>query len=252
MGRGQKQLANPGRCRFAAWKEPPRDHLSLDALHVWRVPLRECAQAADWRLLSKQELERAQRFAHDRDREAWVQTRSWWRRILSRHLGIPAADIEVRQGPLGAPYPVPFIAQNLSHTRGLALVIVAPVRRDGVGIDVERIRAIDTQALCAHTYSASEELRYRHVSAHASNNHFFQVWTRKEAWLKAMGCGLRLPMPLFSVSLEDPGPISSARLPAGMTEGWATCRLQLHAPYVAAIAYKGELPTIHLWSLDEP
>src|SRR5258708_7381983 len=137
-------------------------------------------------LLSQDELNRASRFHFEKDRTAFILARGFLRTMLGRYLdgeevhfvygsyGKPALD---RAGP----------SFNLSHTNGL--VMLGLTLENGIGVDVERIRPIENRDAIAERYFSRSE--YGQV---LSDEAFFQCWTRKEAYIKAVGGGLSIPL----------------------------------------------------------
>ena len=91
---------------------------------------------------------------------------------------------------------------NLSHTNGLALLAVC-LDAD-LGIDVEAVRAVSDLELIAQShFSAREVTAFNGFDSAARQRAFFRCWTRKEAFLKAHGKGLSIPLDSFAVSLDE-------------------------------------------------
>lgn len=139
--------------------------------------------------LSEAERERAARFRSETDRAAFVKGRHLIRAALGAWMNPGELPLEVDS--LGKPFcPLAGAPQfNLSHAAGwLALAL----RADGpVGIDIENTRRdVDQPRLAARWYSDAE----RRAVAQGNGEVFFEIWTRKEAWLKAVGTGLRAPL----------------------------------------------------------
>jgi len=174
--------------------------LAEGEVHVWAFTLERSAadtKASD-SVLSAAELERAARFRFERDRTRFAVGRAQLRHILGSYLQIPPGDLAFEYGPKGKPClsataSGPALMFNLAHSEDLALLAVT--RTGPVGVDVERIRSLpDADDLVSRFFSPAEAARFRAVPEPQRATAFFNLWTRKEAWLKAtgegIGCGL--------------------------------------------------------------
>ena len=206
-----------------------------DAVHVWRVELDRVEPAT----LSADERARAARFARDIDRARFVASRTALRRVLGDYLGYAAELVSFRYGARGKPSldlePAP-LDFNLSHSRGVALVAVARAR--AVGVDVERHRAVDPDALAASCFSPAEQRALAAIAPRDRLAAFFRGWTRKEALIKAHGDGLYLPLDRFTVSLDDTVHVSID------TPGFTIRSLSVGHDTSAALAIVGAPPSI--------
>jgi 4'-phosphopantetheinyl transferase len=179
------------------WPQPPPSwRFEADSPHVWALTLRISLEALR-RLaytLSPDEVERAERFRFDLDRQRFIAGRGLLRRILGRYLSAEPSDIEFDYGPNGKPSLAGDFARsglifNLAHCEDLALVAV--IRRGMIGVDVERVRSLpDADDLASRFFSPRERSRYRDCQFGKRPAAFFNIWTRKEAWLKATGEGI--------------------------------------------------------------
>jgi 4'-phosphopantetheinyl transferase len=148
-------------------------------------------------ILSADERARAARFVLARDRDRFAAGRGLLREILGWLLRADPARLVFARGEYGKPRlaaPVAgcFLHFNLAHSDALAVYIVSA--RGEVGIDVERVRPLrDAEAIAARFFSARENAEWRSLPADRRERAFFEHWTRKEALLKAIGCGLGAP-----------------------------------------------------------
>jgi len=135
---------------------------------------------------------------------------------------------------------------NLSHSSGL--VVYAIARGRNLGIDVEHVRPDSAGEDIAERYFSAREMRdLRGLPPEARVHGFFRCWTRKEAYLKATGMGLRIPLDSFAVSLAPGQP---AEFLSGVDPQW---HLAAHNPaegYAAAVAYDGAACTMKYFSVD--
>ena len=156
-------------------------------------------------LLSKDELQRANCFAFDRDRNRFIITRARLRRLLAKRLGTRPESIELRYGQYGKPelsreFSAEDLRFNTSHSEDVAVYVFSNGR--DIGVDVEAIRAMpDGDDVAAHCFSTQENEVYSGLGASDKLEGFFNCWTRKEAFIKALGDGFNRPLQSFDVPL---------------------------------------------------
>lgn len=189
------------------WSAPPTELiLHPSEVHLWQIGLNQ-PPVGLWELLSLDEQERAQRFHFERHRQAFVVARGALRTILSRYVGVPASTLSFAYGRQGKPRlaMAGSLQFNLSHSGEIALLGVTHLQT--VGIDVEQIRELpDMLGVAEHFFARAE---YEQLLQLPTNRHpqaFFECWTRKEAYLKAIGEGLTRPLDQFRVSFGDGQP----------------------------------------------
>jgi 4'-phosphopantetheinyl transferase len=160
------------------------------------------------RLLSDDERARADRFVFELDRKRFVAARALLRTLLGRILSLPPASLEFTYGSHGKPALGPALAGsgvrfNLSHSDGRALV--AWTLDATVGADLERVRPVAYGgAVARRFFSSDEQASLAGLEGPAWDEAFFRCWTRKEAFVKAIGDGLHLPLRSFSVPVGEP------------------------------------------------
>jgi len=222
---------------------------------VWRVSLRVAASNVGVysTVLCTEEQDRAGRFFFERDRSAFIVTRGVLRTLLGRYLGCPPDRLQFRHGPAGKPaLTEPFggdaLGFNVSHSHGLALLAMARGRE--VGVDVEKIRpGLATEDIATRFFAPREVAMLRAVPMPLRASAFFTCWTRKEAYIKATGKGLSLPLDGFVVSLApgEPAAILDTRPDAAEASRWHLTALAPGAGYVGAVAIAGGQPEIKAW-----
>jgi 4'-phosphopantetheinyl transferase len=200
--------------------------------------------------LQPSECERANRFRFEVHRRRFIAARLALRALLGERLGlapdaVPLALDESGKPRLagGSPGDLRF---NLSHSGPRALCAFARGRE--VGVDVEAVRALpDMEELALEVFSASELGEWRSVDASQRVQAFFNGWTRKEAFVKALGRGLDYPLQAFDVALR---PNADARLLQAGGEAGPASRWMMHAwspepGYQAALVVeteRGDIP----------
>jgi 4'-phosphopantetheinyl transferase len=198
----------------------------LDALerrheaHLWYVRPDEAVDerrlAPLYDLLSPAELERNGRFVFANGRREHLLTRALVRTTLSAYR--PDVDPRAWQfiaNPFGrpeiaAPTTVPRLCFNVSHTDGLIVCLVAVEREIGVDVEDTARAHLGTVEIADRFFSPAEVAELRSLPAWAQPDRFFDYWTLKEAYIKARGLGLHLPLDQFSFHLgagaREPAP----------------------------------------------
>lgn len=229
--------------------------LPPDAVHVWRIDPAATAPAAELLpALEAEERQRADRFHFARDRDRFIVTRGMLRRILARYLIAAPEAVRFRYGSHGKPTLAPDqngtdLRFNLSHTEGLALLAVARARE--VGIDVERVRPGFASEEIAERFFAPAEVRaLRALPRDRQDDAFFACWTRKEAYVKARGEGLSIPLDQFTVSLapDEPAALLRVATDAAETARWSLHDLAVGPDYRAALLVEGSGARISWWA----
>ena len=222
--------------------------LGRDDVHVWRVPLAAPAARASSleRLLSPDERARADRFAFPDLRRRYVVGRGTLRSILERCTGVPAAVVRFRYGPRGKPAldepPRPDVIRfNASNSHELALIAVTRGREVGVDLEWTERPISDLEQLAEHVFSPAERAALRTLPAELRLAGFYAGWTRKEAFVKARGDGLALPLDAFDVSLapDSPAALLAGRGQAADVDRWELRALDVGLGYTAALVVEG-------------
>jgi 4'-phosphopantetheinyl transferase len=221
--------------------------LPADEVHVWRASLNRSEPELDQMLetLAADERARAERFIFLRDRQHFVAGRGLLRAILGKYLQRSPEQLCFACNAYGKPALAGMPAAkalhfNLAHSNGLALFAVSWNRE--LGVDVEYLRADrPEERIAARFFSAGECSILRRLPAHERTNAFYVCWTRKEAYIKARGLGLSLPLEQFDVSLapgEAPALLASREDPKETTR-WSLCDLAPGSSYRSALAVAG-------------
>ena len=187
-----------------------------------------------------------ERFRFERDRRRYLVGRGLLRMLLGRYLGMTPHQVRFEYTVAGKPHLAPsqgerLLRFNLTHSGELLLIAVTDGR--ALGIDVEEVRNdIDVGEIAAHFFSPNEQRDLATLSGPRRIDAFFECWTRKEAYVKARGEGLSLPLDQFDVSLL---PGESVRLIETRPDPAEARRWQLEAlsvadGYKAALAVEGK------------
>jgi 4'-phosphopantetheinyl transferase len=225
--------------------------LALDAteVHLWQASLDERPADIFESFLSADELTRANRFHFVKDRSRFVVARGLLRNLLSAYLGVDCSDLRFSYGAQGKPFlvldsPVQ-INFNVSHTHGRA--VFAFTRGRDLGVDLEYVSDdFDDELIANRFFSRAEVLTLRTVPADLRKQAFFNCWTRKEAYIKARGEGLSMPLNQFDVSLRPNEPVALQNNYRDEREvsRWSMQAIPAPEGYVGALVVEG-----HDWQL---
>jgi 4'-phosphopantetheinyl transferase len=233
---------------------PPRSPAAGLALgpgevHVWSVRLDPEPDAAEalTRLLSEDERARAARFRFEKHRRQYSVGRGALRTLLAAYLGggLKPEAVRFSYGPRGKPFldPMPGaggLQFNLSNSDELALVgfVLGPE----IGVDIEYLKPMpDCEQISERFFSDSERQVLRSIPFPAKEEAFFHCWTRKEAYLKAVGEGLAAPLDSFDVTLApgEPPRMLTLEGDAERAARWFFHHLRPASDYVGAVAIEG-------------
>ena len=243
------------------WGFPPATIiLGSNEVHVWRAALDEPPPQIDSFLhtLAADEQTRAERFYFQRDRERFITARGVLRAILGLYLNRAPKCLSFCYSSHGKPALAwesggDAIRFNMSHSHGVALYAVARGRE--VGIDLEFIRRdLEVEQIAERFFSRRETATLRALPTDLRKYAFFLCWTRKEAYIKARGEGLSLPLDQFDVSLipGEPAALLSAQPDSDEALRWSLQELTLASGYVAALAVEGRGWSLSCWQWPRP
>ena len=231
--------------------------VALRAGHVdlWRVSLDDHVADLSARraVLTSQEAARADRFAFPENRDLYVLTRGRLRTLLGGFLDVAPRSVRLRLGERGkpeldGPHRAAGVWFNVAHSGRLGCIAITT--EGPVGVDVERIRPdVATSGLAERFFSAPEVAALRRLSAPAQERAFFECWTRKEAYIKALGTGLAERLDRFAVSLGPGCPAELRWVADGPTEPpqWTVSDVDVDVGYVAAMAIRAPQVSVALW-----
>lgn len=235
------------------WAPPPR--LLEQQPHqtdIWRVSLDRYAVSAQWAdsTLSADESERAARFHFEKDRQRYILAHASLRDILSRYLQCEQGEIKFTTNNYGKP--VLLSAQevdfNISHSGEFVLIAVA--RRHKVGVDVEHFRKdLEHDRIARRFFSQAENQEFSAIPHEQKVIAFFNCWTRKEAYIKAHGVGLSLPLDSFDVSLspDEPAVLRATRPDPTEARKWTLLSLDVHPEHAGALVVEGRDLEFRYW-----
>lgn len=237
------------------WDAPPENpELHQGEIHIWRVHLDEMVpQIAEFRhFLNLSEKRRADRFHFQHDQAHFTVGRGMLRLILSRYLATDPRSLDFDYNQYGKPALAKKLQSriqfNVSHSHGIALIAVTLDAE--IGVDVEWIRPEFAELKIANRFFSPEEVQaLKRLPESAQKGGFFNCWTRKEAFIKAKGKGLSLPLNQFVVSLDPKNPAKLLKTAWDPTEvsQWSLYALPIDKQFRAALAVEGQQHEILCW-----
>jgi len=215
-----------------------------DDIHIWSVSLEqslECREILSL-TLSLEEHQRARKFYFEKDRIHYIVGRGLLRKLLGRYLGLDPSALEFEYGLHGKPllatrFSDKIIEFNLSHSKDRAIYIFN--WDQPIGVDIEYSQPLKDMDDFALQFFTSNECKLIHsLPKEQKPESFYKIWTCKEAFLKANGSGLTVPINQVEVAIHPNGTASLASIGGDQSqaENW---RLELFSPsygYQSALA----------------
>ncbi len=226
-------------------------------VHLWRIRLDAAADRLDdcARLLSADENEKARRFKFDVHRSRYVVTRATLRTLLSKYLRKPPSDVSILEGRHGKPEigsEGEDLEFNLSHSGGLAVFAFGRGRR--VGVDIEETgRDVEFRDLAQRFFSEQERAVLRGVPDPDVREAFYECWTRKEAYIKALGLGVTHGLDNFAVAFgpaAEPG-ILHSDLDPDAARRWSMRSFLPAEGFVGALVAEGRPSVVRGFDFDD-
>ena len=228
--------------------------LTSGEIQVWYADLETYQTSFQQDIFSAEELTRAKKFQFGLDARLFLVRHGLLRCLLAAYLDISPDKITFNVAQHGKPYlanpGTDGLTFSLSHSAGSALF--AFCRGGEIGVDLEKEREdLDPLELAQHFFAPAEISALKLVAARDRKTAFFRIWTRKEAWLKAVGCGLSLPLADFNVSLE-PGDSTLLNCPPqyGHPEDWRLIDLRTILGIAATLACRADCTTLNFGTIN--
>ncbi len=230
----------------------PRDEFSRDCslanneVRIWRVvpDLLTSDSEQLWLVLSSDERQRAAQFHFEGDRWRYVAGRGSLRLLVGEILNLPGSVLRFEYGEFGKPRLAKSQEQDVrfSLSRSGELILIAVTKGRAVGVDIERVQAdLDLDEVAARFFSTSEVRSLALLTGVSRHEAFFTCWTRKEAYVKARGDGLSMPLDQFDVSLlpGEEARLLETRHDPHDAQRWSLVPITVPSGYVATVAAEG-------------
>ena len=236
------------------WTEAPQSpSLEAGTVHVWRISLDQQDETLERlrRTLEPEELDRAGRFHFEKHRRHFVVARGFLRSVVARYLETQPESLRFAYGEYGKPALAAehVLRFNLSHSHEVALLAVALDAE--LGVDVEHIRAdFASEDIARRFFSRAEVEVFNALPREEQVAAFFRCWTRKEAYIKAIGKGLSQALDEFDVTL---GPGASAELLRAADDDasrWVLRDVDVGEGYAAALMVERPVAEVKFFRQD--
>jgi 4'-phosphopantetheinyl transferase len=239
------------------WSDPPKIlNISKDEVHVWRTPvvLPDEFLKSLMDILSDDEKKRAERFRFETDRNRFIASHGALRSVLSLYLMLEPSGIKYSFNSHGKPGLNSELNRgglkfNISHSYEMALVAVCEGRE--VGIDVQHIKNnFRCMEIAGRFFSANEASALSSFPEDQLKDCFFKCWARKEAFIKAKGGGLSIPLNHFDVSVGPgkPAELLNTRWDTEEAGRWSIEDIDAGKNYAAALAVEGKGVKFKFWN----
>lgn len=235
------------------WKTP--DNLSFKLgheTHVWRLTLEmNPAQLNNAKLfLNKEELSRVRRFYFDKHRNHYIAAHGQMRKILCYYLNVKNEDLNFSFNEFGKPFlENGALYFNISHSNNLALLAIN--LKFELGVDIEwKKRKVNHLQIGERFFSAKEFSDLKSLPPEHQRQGFFNCWTRKEAYIKARGKGLGIPLKEFEVSLkpDESVELRSTNHDPEAVSSWHLYSVNPHPDYTGALCVNHTQEKILFWN----
>ncbi|HSE19062.1 MAG TPA: 4'-phosphopantetheinyl transferase superfamily protein [Pyrinomonadaceae bacterium] len=236
------------------WSEPPLSpSLETGTVHVWRVVLDQPDNRLESfrRTLEPHELERAGRFHFEKHRRHFIVARGFLRSVVARYLETQPEALRFVYGTYGKPALASehSLRFNLSHSNQVALLAVALDAE--LGIDVEHIRAdFASEDIARRFFSRTEVEAFNALPKEEQVAAFFRCWTRKEAYIKAIGKGLSQALDAFDVTLEPDLPPALLRAEEDDASRWLLRDVHVGEAYAGALVVERRVAQVRFFRQD--
>lgn len=230
---------------------PLSPQLSADAVHVWQAGLDvpPGLLAGYEALLAEDERERAARFRFARDRDHYIAGRGMLRVLVGRYLQQPPETLKISYSEYGKPFLLAGGLQfNLAHSGGVVLYAFCLEEAVGVDVEVERELA-DALQISERFFSPAERAVLQSLPQEQRIPAFFRCWSRKEAFIKAVGEGLSYPLDVFDVTLApgDPPRLLSIHGSEEEARKWTLWSLNMPQNYHGALVVGKQACFLQMW-----
>jgi len=240
------------------WSHPPQSlSLRSNEVHVWRIGLGQPPELHErcLRTLNREEQARANRFHFEKHRRRFIVARGFLRFLLARYLDTKPEDVRFSYGRYGKPkleeQRPNRLRFNASRSRELAVFGFGYDHE--LGVDIEYINQnFASEDIARRFFSRSEVETLSALPDAQKVEAFFRCWTRKEAYIKAIGSGLSHPLDQFDVTLAPGEPAALLRDVESpqATARWSFLDLDVGEDYVAALAVEGPVHRLHRFQLE--
>lgn len=232
---------------MSAWQPLPLTlPINSGEVHIVAAKTSEAAAKRWQHVLSSDEHARAARFYTEQLQHRFIAAHALLRLALSACTSMRPEALKFQTSAEGKPFlaSTETLQFNLSHSDDH--VMLAITRGAAIGVDIECIRHRDVDGLITRFFSPDEQAQFENLATDARIAMFYQIWVQKEAYIKALGTGLRTALSSFSVRAEPPGLITTHHLDTP----WTLQYVPWQPDAAAAFAVQAHVQAIYYWKSD--
>lgn len=235
------------------WRLPDSTIKSIqnDEAHLWRVAIdqHQDQYAAYRKLLTQEELVRADQYRFEKHRICYVVARAVLRLLVGKYIEVDPRDVVFSYIKNGKPLVVnqKGIQFNVSHSENY--ILIGFVKDYDLGVDVEYTKQpIEVQTIAASFFSKEEVAMLVSLAEEYQTQAFYNCWTRKEAFIKALGDGLSFPLDQFVVSMDSTkvATLLETKWNQKEKQKWSLKSIEVDRDYIGALAAKGQIHKMEL------
>ncbi|WP_287018042.1 4'-phosphopantetheinyl transferase superfamily protein [Cycloclasticus sp.] len=229
-------------------------YLKQGEVHVWVFDLMVPITSKAHTIVSETEWLKINRLKHQQNRALALSMRVQLKRLLSCYLGISPVELQFDTTEFGKPYlKNQTLSFNVSHSGSQALV--AMTLEEDIGVDLEHWRYLDNlEGLVKRNFSSSEQAQWGNISAAQREETFFNIWTCKEAFIKATGRGLGMGVSRCGFSLTPPNRLLECPVEYGSAADWSCVSLKVGEKVSASLMLRSKHcePIIYTFDHENP
>ena len=234
-------------------KTPDTLNLSKDHVDVWLCDLKQLSGEINnfYSILAEDEHQRADKLKVEDKKQQYIITRGALRQRLSLLTNIEPEEFVFEYLEHGKPVlannnQCADITFNVSHSHGLALIAIA--QKQNIGIDIEKINhESDHQALMTRFFSKAEQTEFQTIAEANKARAFCACWTRKEAFIKAVGDGVSYGLDRFDVMVDPYKQTPEINLHKPSEERWSAINLPINDEYMACLVSDRNSLSVRYW-----
>lgn len=248
----------PDTCMSNPWKNtwqktPDSLNISKDHIDVWLCDLKQLSGDINnfYSILSEDERQRADKLKVEDKKKQYIITRGALRQRLGLLTNIDPKDFVFEYLEHGKPvlannHQCADITFNVSHSNDLALIAVA--QKQSIGVDIEKINhESDHQALITRFFSKAEQAEFQTMPDANKARAFCACWTRKEAFIKAIGNGITYGLDKFDVTVNPENQAPEINMHKPSEETWSAFNLSINDEYMACLVSDRGSPSVRCW-----
>jgi len=236
------------------WKANQKLPIPLhEHVDIWKICLKASdSQLSDyWQILSTEEKDRALQFYFKKETNAFIVSRAMLKTLCANYLYLKPQEIQLSYGEFGKPYlKASNLDFNISHSAGQALM--AFTSGSEIGIDIEKLNPdIEIEKLVKRFFSINEAKTVLALERSQRVTAFFKCWTRKEAFIKAVGKGLSFPLDQFDVTIHEEVKFLSINGDENLAEEWSLVSFAPEKNFTAAFSMKNKIKEINFYDFSK-